>query len=81
MLQNKLPAGLRDLVNLGVGFYTIMSLIALFCNWNTPQRISVVMVLLIGEVGVLILSQVFSALAFAVLKRLTRENGSLGSGR
>ena len=67
-MLRRLPPVVQDLLKLAFGFYVAISAIAIFANWNSPNRIAVIMVLLIGLVIVLILEAIAAGLAWLAFK-------------
>jgi CBS domain containing-hemolysin-like protein len=75
---SELPQIIQDLLKLGLGFYVAIAAIATFANWNTLDRLAVIIVLLAGLVIVLILEFLAGALAWFVFRPRSPKDSKSG---
>lgn len=71
--MRRLPPSIRELLSVGLGAYILIAAFALFCNWSSPNRIAVIVVLSIGLVLVLILEAIAALLLMLLLSLRKRQ--------
>jgi multisubunit Na+/H+ antiporter MnhE subunit len=65
----RVPTFIQDLLKLGFGFIIAVGAIAIFANWNSPNRFAVIVTVLIGLVVFLLLEALAAGLAVLVFGR------------
>jgi hypothetical protein len=69
-MLKRLPFALQELLKLGFGFYCVVGAISIFCNWTSPDRWSVCIVVSVGLLVVLLLEWLAAGFILLIMKLL-----------
>lgn len=69
----RLPLIVQELLKLGLGFSAAVGAIAIFANWQSPHRMAVIAITLIGLIGFVLVEAVAAGLLWLLFGKVRSE--------